>query len=328
MRIGVLWENNSNAYYRAAFPMEAMERRGHEVVWPPDTHGILPLESLVDCDVVHVYRRWDPKTRELLAELAKRGVGISWDNDDDLSAVPKESPTYRSTGGLTAERIYRETVKTARVAHGMTTPSAQLAERYRGAGVRRVEVIDNHLAPRQLCKPRRHDGVVIGWVAGLEHAVDAARIGVADALREIVARHPDVRVECIGVDLRLPERYRHDESAVFEHLPGRMRGWDIGIAPLADVQFNRSRSSIKLKEYAACGVPWLASPVGPYAGFGEEQGGRLVPDDGWLEALEALVDRGRDRRRLARKARTWAKGETVDRAATAWEAHLASCECS
>jgi hypothetical protein len=32
MRLGVVWESNSNAHYRAMDPMKAMERRGHDVV--------------------------------------------------------------------------------------------------------------------------------------------------------------------------------------------------------------------------------------------------------------------------------------------------------
>src|SRR5207302_1085104 len=82
-----------------------------------------------------------------------------------------------------------------------------------------------------------------------------------------------------------PQRYRHDPYLPFAELPRRLSRWDIGIAPLADIPFNLARSDIKLKEYAASELPWLASPVGPYAGHGEAQGGRLVPDDGWFEAL-------------------------------------------
>jgi glycosyltransferase involved in cell wall biosynthesis len=146
-----------------------------------------------------------------------------------------------------------------------------------------------------------------------------ARIPVADALRRLIAEHEDVRVEGIGVDMKLAERYRHDRLVAFRELPRRMGGWDIGIAPLADLPMNRTRSDIKLKEYAASGVVWLASPIGPYVGLGEEQGGRLVPDDGWFEALERLVAHRRERRRLARKARAWAKRQTVDVVADRWE---------
>src|SRR5207249_1565318 len=80
----------------------------------------------------------------------------------------------------------------------------------------------------------------------------------------------------------------------FLELPHRIGSFDIGLAPLADLPGNRARSDIKVKEYAASGVPWLASPVGPYVQLGEEQGGRLVPDDLWFEALDRLVSRRRE----------------------------------
>jgi glycosyltransferase involved in cell wall biosynthesis len=182
-----------------------------------------------------------------------------------------------------------------------------------------VQVIGNYLAP-DVARPRhRHDGIVIGWIAALEHRADADRIKIADTLRRLIAKHHDVRVECIGVNLGLPDRYRHDSSVPFLELPRRIAGFDIGIAPLADIVWNWARSDIKVKEYAASGVPWLASPVGPYLGLGEDQGGRLVSDDGWFEALDRLVTRRRERRRLARRAKAWAKRQTIEAVADCWE---------
>jgi hypothetical protein len=319
MRLGVVWESNNNAHYRAIDPMKAMEQRGHDVAWPADGKGAPELSRLGGCDVVHVYRRCDDATLGVLARLARSGTAITWDTDDDLTAIPKESPVYKTTGGLKARQIFAQTVKAARLARCVTTTNELLAAKYRRAGIGSVEVIGNYLAPKVSRRPRRHEGMVIGWVAGLEHRADVARIPVADALRRLIAEHEDVRVECIGVDLALGERYRHDPRVPFRELPRRVGAWDIGIAPLADIPMNRTRSDIKLKEYAASRVVWLASPVGPYAGLGEEQGGRLVPDDGWFEALERLVTNRRERRRLARKARAWAKPQTVDVVAERWE---------
>jgi glycosyltransferase involved in cell wall biosynthesis len=160
---------------------------------------------------------------------------------------------------------------------------------------------------------------VIGWIANAEHRADIDRIRIADALKRLTAAHEHVRVECIGVNLALPEHYRHDPSVPFPDLPARIGGWDLGIAPLADISWNRARSDIKLKEYAASGVPWLASPVGPYSRYGRDQGGLLVPDDGWFEALDRLVTHPRELRRLARKAKAWAKRQTIDAVADRWE---------
>jgi glycosyltransferase involved in cell wall biosynthesis len=326
MRLGVLWQTTGeggiwrphpNAYYRAIDPMKAMERRGHDVVWPSDARSTPDTRRLASCDVVHVYQ--SGVFRSLLEELARNGTAITYDNDDDFTAIPKESPHFTQNKGLRGHRIFADTAKTARLARWCTTVSEQLAQKYRKAGVERVEVIDNYVAP-DLERPRtRHGGVVIGWIAAPEHRADAAQLKIADALRRLVDKHDDVRVECLGVDLRLPDRYRHDVWVLFPDLPRRTGGFDIGLAPLADTPWNQTRSDIKLKEYAASGVPWLASPIGPYVGLGEEQGGRLVPDDGWFDALDRLVSNGRERKRLARKAKKWAKGQTIEAVADRWE---------
>jgi glycosyltransferase involved in cell wall biosynthesis len=194
-----------------------------------------------------------------------------------------------------------------------------LAEKYERAQVQPVEVIPNQLAPDVARPHRRHEGIVIGWIAALEHRVDADRLNLAEALRRVVAKHDSVRVECIGVNLGLADRCRHVLSVPFLELPRRIGGFDIGIAPLADISWNWARSDIKVKEYAASGVPWLASPIGPYLGLGEEQGGQLVEDDAWFEALDRLVSSRRERRRLARKGKAWAKGQTIEATADRWE---------
>jgi glycosyltransferase involved in cell wall biosynthesis len=108
----------------------------------------------------------------------------------------------------------------------------------------------------------------------------------------------------------------------FDRLPEVMAGWDIALAPIAPTAFNAARSNIKLKEYAAGGTPWLASPVGPYRAMGEKQGGRLVPDDRWYEELLSLVDSARQRRKLAKNAAKWVVGETLERNLDAWETTL------
>jgi glycosyltransferase involved in cell wall biosynthesis len=320
MIVGVLWGTTAAAHYRAIDPMRMMERLGHGVVWPPDADGGFSPRQLEVCDVVHVYRRTEKEVLATLQRLAARGTGITWDNDDDLSKLPKEAPRYKEAGGITGHQIHAATVRAGRQADVMTTTTEALAERYRSAGIERIEVIENQLGPELRRRRRRHDGVVIGWVAGLEHKADAKRLKIAAALREVLARHPDARVECIGVDLGLQERYRHDEGVEFRQLSERIGAFDIAIAPLADIPFNHTRSDIKVKEYSAGAVPWLASPVGPYLGLGEDQGGRLVPDDGWVDAIDQLLSNARERKRLSKRAKSWAKRQRVETEAKRWEA--------
>jgi hypothetical protein len=54
--------------------------------------------------------------------------------------------------------------------------------------------------------------------------------------------------------------------------------------------------------------------------LGEEQGGRLVPDDGWFSALDRLVGDESERQRLAAKAQAWARVSTMEAGgADRWE---------
>jgi hypothetical protein len=143
---------------------------------------------------------------------------------------------------------------------------------------------------------------------------------IVDALARLLDAHPELRIVTIG--LRLPlrsERYEFRPKVPFGELLGAMADFDIGIAPLADTPFNHARSSIKLQEYSAVGAVWLASPVGAYHEMGAKEGGQLVGDDGWLDALNGLVSSRFKRRRLSRQALKWAQSQTIDRFASQWE---------
>jgi glycosyltransferase involved in cell wall biosynthesis len=320
MKIGAAFEPNAAAFYRGVYPLDALQRRGHEIVWPEQNTGKPIIDQLWSCDAVYVYRGHHPSIHQLLTKLAHRGIAIVWDNDDNLQAIPRDSPTYREVGGLRAQKRFTETVKVARLADATLVTTEPLREVYEKAGVGDVHVIENYLPHKTKRKPRRHDGLVVGWVAGEEHLGDAKALGLAATLTRLQHEHPDLQVACVGVDLGLGARYHHVRQVHFNALPEVIAGWDIGLAPLLDSPFNRSRSNIKVKEYAATSVPWLASAFGPYAELGEGQGGRLVADDRWPAALDALIRDQRARKKLAKAGRSWAKGQTIDAVAGRYEA--------
>jgi glycosyltransferase involved in cell wall biosynthesis len=324
MRIGAAFEPTAAAFYRGVYPLEAMQRRGHEIVWPEQNSGDPRVGELASCDCVFIYRRHDPPVLQAAKQLAARGVGIVWDTDDDFSAIPKKSPNYKEAGGLRGQRRFADTVRIAKLAHVVTSTTSTLRERYLRAGIPDVQVIENHLPRKQRRRRQRHDGIVIGWIAGMEHTADALELGLPETLSHLQAEFPELLVESVGVDLRLRERYQRHAQVHFDDLPQHMARYDIGIAPLIDIPFNAARSSIKVKEYAASSVPWLASPRTPYFGLGKDQGGLLVADGDWGDQLAALIRDARLRKRLARNGRSWAKSQTIDAVADRWERIYAS----
>lgn len=322
VRIGTVYnERLPNSNYRCAIPLQELERRGHEVLWPSETVKQDRIDRLVGCDVVHMHRQYGPATLAAVPLLARLGVAISYDNDDDLSAVPEESPYHSSFSGERGRNVQRAWQRIARRATLVTAPSEVLAEHHRQAGAQTVEVIENYLPPEFLVQDRRpHEGTVVGWIAGTTHAADAKRLGTALVLRRLLDEFPEVHVATIGLDLELGHtRYHRLERTRFSELLHSAAGFDIGIAPLADIPFNRSRSDVKLKEYGALGLPWLASPVGAYTRLGPAEGGELIGDDDWWEALIRLVTDPEERTRRGVLARRWAEQNTIATGVDRWE---------
>jgi len=320
VRLGVIFEPRAaNAQYRAVTPLRALERRGHTVVWPTKVDAV-PMREFLRCDLVHCYRRMDRLGD--LRKLSERGVAVSFDNDDDFAAAEVSNRGTGLEGHRYNRGLFREIIEAAKLSDVTTTPSERLAERYRAAGVESVAVIENHLERGMFGFGSRakHDGVVVGWVAGREHKLDLERVPVADALKRLLDVHPTVRVLTVGVRLPLhSERYEHIPEVDFPDLLKVTARMDIGIAPLADTPFNRARSNVKLKEYSSTGTMWVASPVGPYQGLGEREGGLLVADDAWFSTIDELIRTPRTRKRLAKRALKWAKTQTIERHAQQWE---------
>ncbi|WP_272474880.1 hypothetical protein [Baekduia alba] len=313
-----------NANYRAVWPAEALRARGgHQVqMLEYDLRRKLRYDQLFSCDVVHVYRRADRGVIKCVDDLRARGVAITYDNDDDIRLAPKEAETYKAIGGAKGELDFRGQTHMMRRAHILTTTSQGLASRWACECDCPIEVVPNYLSPIQFVDgPRNKEGVVIGWCAAAEHAADAKRLRITEVLRRVMQRCPHVRVVTIGIRLELDgNRYVHHRYVPHHDLGRVVRAFDIGLAPLADIPMAYTRSDVKVKEYAAAGVPWMASARGPYADLGPKQGGLAVGDDAWEDTLVALAASKFKRSQLRRRGEKWGKSQDIARNVERWEA--------
>ena len=326
--------NLSNNMYRAMVPARALERRGHQVDVFIQFRGEpkISLDELARYDVVYAYRVIINEDLDYVAKLHDAGVAVCFDNDDDVPSITSEMweqmrQAYGTEDGL-IDLITREHSAALALVPQVdlvTSPSRSIAQRYEALGARNVEVVPNSLpAGISATRPASYEGFTIGWHACNEHVWDVRALRLEERLNEVLQAHPDVNVVTVGIELDLdPRRYRRIAHVPLPDLFNRIAGFDIGIAPLANLPFNDGRSDVKLREYAAAGVPWVASAVGPYLGHGDEEGGQLVEDDEWFDALDALIRSPRELGKRRKKARKWAKREHMDHMADLWEGLLA-----
>jgi glycosyltransferase involved in cell wall biosynthesis len=325
----VYWPELNPAVYRATMPMAALQRRGHDVSMFPQREGEqISFEALARHDVVHVHRLLINEDDAWVQRLHDAGVPVCFDNDDDVMATTGED--WEELPGVTLRNVAPSMMEGERAQALLpqmdlvTTPSRVLAERFRERGAKDVRVIDNYIPADFLrIRPEGRAGFIVGWHASHEHNWDRIKLSVADILGGLLEAHPHVHVVTIGVDLELDSnRYDYVEEVQLHELTNHLADFDIGIAPLADTPFNRARSAVKVREYAAAGVPWLASARGPYVELGKEQGGRLVEDGDWFDALDELIRSPMQRMRLRRRAKSWTKRELIDEQVVQWEEAL------
>jgi glycosyltransferase involved in cell wall biosynthesis len=175
--------------------------------------------------------------------------------------------------------------------------------------------LDERLWNRTVGFTPPHQGPVrILFMGTATHDADFAIVESALArLKSVFAEH--VSIELLGVSMRsdLPPFVSRVSMPVqacssypsFVNWITRQH-WDIGIAPLADTAFNRCKSDIKALDYAALGLPMLASDHAAYRGsIADGEGGWLVPNDAdaWFVALADLVRSAKRRTHLAGRAR-------------------------
>lgn len=309
-------------WYRGIGPMLALGEQGHDIcqVWRPEA-GIRG-ELAAGHDVLLIYRAHEEEVLQLARAAKQAGMTIVYDNDDDLRSVASNNAAARDYKGFAGDRALRQIRRLLQLSDVAIASSPPIAERFREYGAEHVVTIENYVPDAALnaSAPPNGERVIAGWLAGNEHHVDMERMPLRAQFERLLDAYPELVIETVGVSMGIKhERYRNDPHVDFFDLPAKQAQFDIGMAPIADIPFNHARSNIKVKEYAVLGRAWLASPIGPYAPLGERQGGRLVPDDGWYDAIARLIEKPRERRKLAKRARRWGREQAMSANVHLWK---------
>jgi len=251
-------------------------------------------------DVIVMTRYGQPHGAVILDAFHRRGVPVVYHIDDDLLEVPDllGAEICRRQGAddviearsyllANCDLVYASTAHLAatlqvrfprqRVFHGIYAP-------YMG------EMIEVREPPA-----RAHP--LIGYMGskGHQHDLELA----VPALARLLDERPTLEFEVFGT-IRMPLALEHFGARVRRRPVQRSYteflsalaglGWDIGLAPLVDVPFNRCKAPTKYIEYTACGIPVVASKVSLYEQAMPENGGLLVDQDWYTPILEFLDD--------------------------------------
>lgn len=248
-----------------------------------------------DEDVVVLQRPAREGIVALIPALQARGIAVVVDIDDDFSCL---HPLHPSRPGFhprgPSEQSWHHVARACGLADLVTVTTPALAERYGAHG--RVAVLPNCVPRSMLELPSQDRGRTVGWGGRASiHPGDleTTRGGVGEALE----RMRDWRFRVIGpaetarIGLSLrekPEATGGLEMGDYFEALGQL---DVGVVPLARTRFNEAKSWLKGLEYAARGVPFVASPLPEYRALAEEGVGVLAADRSrnWRAELVQLM---------------------------------------
>lgn len=323
MRVfGVPVGSDGCGYYRSYLPLTQLGKHGHTVSLPGRDQGIWLPEAwhLKDeIDVLAGQLISGPKGMSLWEEWAPHAK-LVYDIDDDIFAVDYQASQWFKRPELVTISEYLLTLSDVVT---VSTPTlAEIIAPYND----NVVVLPNYINAGllDLERPRR-DRVTVGWTPSPSHGPDAAY--VAPMLRRFLKRNPNVDFHVMGWDYREEHRLRGRHSTWTSDLWDYYKGidFDIGIAPLADSRFNRSKSHLKALEYAALGIPVIATDLEPYREFViDGVTGYLVKGEHeWGRRLYELTQDEAMRTEMGAKAKEHAKGFTIQEHWGEWESAYA-----
>ena len=308
---GLTRQDEGGGYYRVSQPLGELGRHGHETVWEhAQSDAVAGDADVIVGQVIGGQNGW---WRGL-----SRYARLVYEIDDDPFEIEPINPVYPIYSNLIAQDSIRHCIE---VSDLVTVSTELLADRMRNVNPN-VVVLQNRIDESMLTLERpKRDRITVGWAGGGSHGSDIAL--VSHALGRVIDQYSDVDVHFIGADFRfLVERpMRHTQWAAVTTDYYKLIDFDIGIAPLVDTRFAETKSHIKALEYAALGIPVIASDTAPYRDFVVDgvTGWLVRRQDEWIKRLRELICDEAMREEMSVKAREVATEWTIQKGWQEWE---------
>lgn len=284
----------------------------------------LPVEGV---DVLVMQRVSHDLHRQAIPLLQEAGIACVIDMDDDLSTIHPQNTAfwnYRTRSNSPFSSKNADFI--CKVATMVTVSTRNLLRVYAKHG--RGHVIDNYVPERYLfVNPVQTEEVpTFGWAGTLQsHPVDLKVLG--STVRDLVREGHRFRV--VGPeDPGLKYQFKLDTDPettgivkLFDWASTIANNLHVGLAPLEPSTFNTSKSRLKLLEYNAVGIPYVASPRTEYQRYHTESGGAgLIADTPkqWTAAIRSLMTDDALRKELGEKGRAHMYSQTIEGNSWRW----------
>ena len=283
--------SSGSAYWRIRDPFKFLNETGEfdcrvasEGITRENTAwaDIIVTQSTVDKNGIALLREYQVEHgKKLVVEL------------DDYPKLTEDNPFSLNYEMQNAGEIIKITTG---IADLVTVSTPYLKKEIKGWG-KNIKVLPNLMNMERWDLPttkNNTDRVRILWAGSVTHVEDVKIL--RSALSRIAGDYPQTDFYFVG-DIRMRDVFRalprseYMLGVDFEAWPCKLAGLqaDIGIAPLQDREFARSKSAIKVYEYGLHGMPVVVSPVEPYKRLKGWPVRYAKTDDDWYGHLSELI---------------------------------------
>lgn len=339
--LGLAADTGGCGFYRLRAPAEEASRLGVDITIDdgvdveakkdPHTGLVEVSEVKTDADLIIFQRPLDHSMTSVLRQAKRQGIATIVEIDDDFSTVHKYNVAHEVMHG---KMTGHQWVATAASEADLVTVSTPQLTKYARHG--RHAILRNNVPVSIFDTPRlaSEEGLWprIGWTGSVQtHPND---------LQETKGR-----LKSLLLDNNLPFHVIGDGENVARNLNLSTEtsvystGWvkmdlfyqhmaafvDIGIVPLEISPFNQAKSALKGLEFAALGIPFVASPTREYERLAAYGIGKIAKSPGeWQKHLQRMIDRPAETERIGKEYRDRIEAEHTYRVAApqwieAWE---------
>lgn len=312
-------------YYRARLPFKDQDIYGQEIKqYVTDEIETAYMEIVQKYDAVLTKQTDNPIAfKAMWLACKKHNKPLIMDLDDDYFNLPEHHIArkmgYEEGGNKRIALSVHITLVDAIFVS--TEPLKKSIEKHleNMGALKPVYVLPNCCRPSDWKPQEKSNELVIGWHGSTTHDEDIKM--VLPAMERISDEYGAILELVGGIRQEMADYIRETYPKLkVRFVPGvagwvgfpeliQSRFWTIGLAPILDNQFNRSKSHIKWLEYSLIGVPTIASKVYPYympiqgtPTIEDNKTGILAEPDQWYDKIKYLLDNPTERSQIALNA--------------------------
>lgn len=292
---------------------------------------VVGLNEVPECDVLVLQRPLSRLLADSIPHLQRAGVAVVVEVDDDFHSIHRNNRAWRDVQPrVKPDSNWQHLMRACDAANVVTVTTPALARRYGRRGNARI--IANYLPPMWFEDDLKtvNDEIIVGWSGSVaSHPTDLRQVG--NVVAKIASEDPRVGVCVVGTGVGVATAFglptvRASGWQDIEKYPTAMGMLDVGLVPLDITPFNHAKSHLKGLEFAACGVPFVASPTDPYLALERSGIGYTARNHSdWYKRLHRLVSDSEHRQEVGWRWRSlvmerWAMKDHPDLWADAWTA--------